>query len=230
MRTLSLWERVLCWFFPARCLGCGKTVIPQRLFCPDCEKDLPPVPIDRQLFLETGTMLRVLAPLPYEEGFRKTLHRLKFQEEWGLCKPLGQLMGETAREFSEPFSLVTCVPMSSKKLRKRGYNQSALLAKAVAQELGLPFREGLEQVRETQTQHWLTRPQRADNVRDAYRGKRLVLGERVLLVDDIVTTGATLRSCAGALYQAGAKWVGCLCAASDSLGSEDLPDEEREIL
>lgn len=161
-----------------------------------------------------GGALLVAAPLPYEGGFRDTLHRLKFWEEWGIATPLGQLMGETARSLPGKFTLVTCVPMSSKKLRKRGYNQSALLAKAVAKELGLPFREALSQVREIEIQHTLTRPQRADNVREAYRGNRLAREQEILLVDDIVTTGATLRACAQELYQAGAKSVSALCAAN----------------
>lgn len=213
-RELSWKERVLCLFFPARCLRCGKAVRPERLFCQECVPSLPPEPFFREYPLPQAPegILPVLAPLPYEEGFRETLHRLKFQEEWGACKPLGQLMGETAREFSKEFTLVTWVPMSSKKLGKRGYNQSALLGKAVAKELGLPFGEALEQVREIQTQHQLTRPQRADNVRDAYRGKSRARGEDILLIDDIVTTGATLRSCTQALYQAGARSVCALCA------------------
>ena len=69
------------------------------------------------------------------------------------------------------------MPMSSKKLRQRGYNQSELLARALANELGLPAWELLSQVRETQTQHTLTRVQRADNVRDAYRAGESRLGE-----------------------------------------------------
>ncbi len=226
MRALSLRERALCLFFPARCLGCGKAVLPEYLFCEECASSLPGQPFSRELPLAQapGGFLPVLASLSYGEGFRKTLHRFKFREEWGLSTALGQMMGETARSFSKDFSLVTCVPMSAQKLRRRGYNQSALLGKAVAKELGLPFRYALEQARETDTQHRLTRPQRADNVRDAYSGKAIASGKDILLVDDIVTTGATLLSCARALYQAGAKSVCGLCAASDLLRQDH--DEE----
>lgn len=216
IRSLSVKERVLCLFFPARCLCCGKAVRPERLFCQDCASSLPEETLLREFPMPQalGGALLVAAPLPYEEGFRETLHRLKFWEEWGISTPLGQLMGEAARSLPGKFTLVTCVPMSSKKLRKRGYNQSALLAKSVAKELGLPFREALSQVREIEIQHTLTRPQRADNVREAYRGNRVAQGQEILLVDDIVTTGATLRACAQELYQAGAKSVSALCAAS----------------
>ena len=167
------------------------------------------------------------ALLPYEGEFRHTLYRLKFQEEWGLAKSLGQLMAQTVPEGEAPFDGVVWVPMSSKKLRQRGYNQSELLAWALANELGLPAWELLSQVRETQTQHTLTRVQRADNVRDAYRAGKAALGKRLLLVDDIVTTGATLRACSLALYQAGARQVCGVCAASTLVEpGKELPREE----
>lgn len=214
-RPLTLKERALCLFFPARCLNCGRAVLPERLFCEECAAILPKEPFFRKFPLDQAPdkELAVTAPLFYEEGFRQTLHRLKFQEEWGICKPLALVMAQAAAALPGEYTLVTWVPMSDKKLRMRGYNQSALLGKEVAKELGLPWREALEQTRETETQHLLNRPQRADNVRDAYRAMRRISGERVLLVDDIVTTGATLRSCAQALYEGGAAWVGCLCAA-----------------
>lgn len=224
LRPLTWKERLLCLVFPARCLGCGRAVLPQRLFCEDCVPKRPKEPFFQRIPLEEGS-LTVGAPLPYQEGFRQTLHRLKFQEEWGLSKPLALVMAETAGALPGEFTLVTWVPMSDKKLRMRGYNQSALLGRAVAKELGLPCGEVLEQVRETETQHLLGRSQRADNVRGAYRAKPRVGGERVLLVDDILTTGATMGSCAQALYQAGACWVAGLCAARSPYRP---PEQEAE--
>ena len=138
-------------------------------------------------------------------------------------------MAEAASSLGEELDGVTWVPMSPQKLRRRGYNQSELLAKAVAKELGLPAWNLLEQVRETDTQHSLTRAQRADNVRGAYRAKSATLGKRVLLVDDIVTTGATLRACAQGLYGAGAQKVCAVCAANTAFSRrEELPPAEPE--
>ena len=149
--------------------------------------------------------------------------------ERALARPLGTLMAEAASSLGEELDGVTWVPMSPQKLRRRGYNQSELLAKAVAKELGLPAWDLLEQVRETDTQHNLTRAQRADNVRGAYRAKGAALGKRVLLVDDIVTTGATLRACAQGLYGAGAQKVCAVCAANTAFSRrEELPPAEPE--
>lgn len=228
LRKVTWKERAWCLFFPARCLLCGRAVHAEQLFCAGCAANLPETPFFREFPL-AGGWLHVLAPLSYEGGFRRTLHRLKFQEERGLAKPIGQMMAQAAEGFETPFDGVAWVPMSPKKLRKRGYNQSELLAKAVAKELGLPAWDLLEQVRETDTQHSLTRAQRADNVRGAYRAKSAALGKRLLLVDDIVTTGATLRACAQGLYGAGAQKVCAVCAANTAFSRrEELPSAEPE--
>lgn len=229
LRPLGWRERLWCLFLPARCLCCGRAVRPERLFCPGCVPALPKEPLSREFPLSGGGSLAVAACFPYEKGFRRTLHRLKFQEERALARPLGTLMAEAASSLGEDFDGVTWVPMSPQKLRRRGYNQSELLAKAVAKELGLPAWDLLEQVRETDTQHNLTRAQRADNVRGAYRAKSAALGKRLLLVDDIVTTGATLRACAQGLYGAGAQKVCAVCAANTAFSRrEELPSAEPE--
>ena len=218
-----LW-RVLC---PGRCLLCHRAVAPQRLFCKRCGAALPEKPLPREILLAAGEPLGedgrlwVLAPFPYREGLGETLRRLKFHQETSLALSLGWVMAETAGAFCRSFDGVAWVPMSPDKLRRRGYNQSQLLAQSVARELGVPCWELLDQVRETKTQHELTRPQRADNVRDAYRGREGARGKELLLVDDIVTTGATLRACALALYGARAKQVWGLCAAGVQDWEED---------
>ena len=213
---MTPWERLCCLVFPNRCLLCGRAVLPERLFCPQCAGALPEEWVSRQLYLKEAPdgVLQVKACLPFEKGFRRTLHRFKFEEERALAKPIGQLMGEAARSFGLGFQAVVWVPMSDKRLRQRGFNQSELLAKVVARELGVPALGTLTQTRETGFQHTMSLAQRADNVRDAYRVGIPVEGMNLLLVDDIVTTGATLFSCAKVLYQGGAQSVWGLCAGA----------------
>ena len=168
-----------------------------------------------------GQELPVASPLPYELGFRTTLHQYKFKGRHRLAKPIGLLMADTAKVFPNSFHCVTYVPLHPKNRRARGYDQSELLARHLGKALGLPALDLLEKIRKTGTQHELNAAQRAGNVQGAYRCHSKIRLDRqsVLLIDDIVTTGSTLRECAAALYEAGAWSVCALCAANASLGS-----------
>lgn len=210
---ISLGERLLCLFFPARCLSCGQVVPPDSLFCKRCAPAVQ-APPPREFPLENGKTLLSYAPMYYRNGFRKTLHRYKFRGQWALSHPLGRLCAPQARLFPVDFDAVTYVPLSKVGKRRRGYDQSQRLAKSLALALGLPLLPALEKVRETDTQHQLGKSKRQENVKGAYRAGPAAAGKTLLLVDDIVTTGATLRQCAQMLYDAGAAQVCALCAAS----------------
>ncbi len=219
--AVSLGERLLCFLFPARCLLCGQVVPAGKTFCGSCEGEVPETPCRRRYSLPGAGAegFRIISPAPYEGGFRKALYRFKFQGQRALAKPLGRLMAQAAA--GEKFDGVTWTPMTAKKKRKRGYDQSQLLAKETAKALQLPCIPLLEKVRENGVQHQLSRRERAKNVKNAYRAKEQAAGLSLLLVDDIVTTGATMKECAGALYAAGAKKVTGLCAA-------DAPETQWE--
>lgn len=204
-------DRLLALWFPSRCLLCGRVVEPDELFCPACWKERPESPEVRRFRLPRA--FSVYAPLRYEGGFRKTLHALKFQGEKGLSEPVGQLMASVAEPLPHP-DLVTWVPMTPEKKRGRGYDQSELLARAVARALNCPCLPLIGKTRDTATQHELSEKERVKNVKGAYAADSLAKGKTVLLVDDIVTTGSTISECALALYAAGAKDVVGLCAAN----------------
>ena len=212
-------DRLLSLFFPARCLICGKVVRADELFCPACRARLPAEPQRRSFPLEQE--FTVYAPLPYASGFRRTLHAMKFEGEKGRAEAIGQLM---ASVFAEPpeAQLVAWVPMTPQKQLDRGYNQSEVLAKAAARALKLPALPVLKKVRDTATQHELSRGERIGNVKDAFRADVRCKEKTILLVDDIVTTGSTICECAKALYEAGAKEVVGLCAAD----ADDFHKEE----
>lgn len=205
--------------FPQRCLFCGAVTAGGEPICADCVKKRETEPCRRRFSLPGAGAdgLLILAPFPYQSGFRKTLHRFKFRKKTSLAEPIGAYMAAALTGEGAAADGVCFVPMTRKKERDRGYNQSELLAKAVAEKLGLPCLPLLEKLRETDTQHKLNKAQRRKNVKGAYRAKEKAAGKTLLLVDDIVTTGATLCECAGELYTAGADRVICLCAA-DAMG------------
>lgn len=213
-------DRLLSLFFPSRCLICGKVVRADELFCPACRERLPAKP--RQRIFTLPREFSVSAPLPYAGGFRRTLHALKFDGQKGRGEAIGRLMASVFEAAPEA-QLVAWVPMTPQKELERGYNQSKVLAKAVARALKLPALPVLKKVRETATQHELSREERIHNVKAAYRADPRANGKTILLVDDIVTTGSTICECAKALYDAGANEVIGLCAAS----ADEFPKEEQ---
>ncbi|MCC6793403.1 MAG: ComF family protein [Thermomicrobiales bacterium] len=109
------------------------------------------------------------------------------------------------------------VPLHPSRLRGRGYNQAELLARAIGTTTGWPVEPALLKARATRPQVGLSAAERATNVRDAFETSRQVdvSGRRFLLIDDVLTTGATLSACADALAAAGARWVGALTIARD---------------
>ena len=215
MSRIGLGERLFAWLFPARCLLCDAVIPAEEIFCRDCAKELPGKPFSRRITLPgTGAEgFQVFSPLSYEGGYRKSIYRFKFRGQKSLAKPMGRLMAELAGPMELSFDAVAWAPMTEKKRKKRGYDQSELLARTVARELKLPCLPLLKKVRDNQTQHELSGRQRQQNVRNAYRAEKETQGKTLLLIDDIVTTGATIGECAKVLYSAGAKTVVGLCAA-----------------
>lgn len=219
MSGADLAEKLLCLLFPAHCLLCDDTVSAGEIFCDSCKEDMPRRPLIRHYTLQNGEKFAVMSRFEYRGGFRETLHRLKFENEHSLAKPIGRIMAEMLAERKE-FNCVTWAAMSKSKKRERGYDQSELLAKAVAKSLGLPCLPLIEKIRETDTQHELPREKRSLNIKNAYRAHNAA-GMAVILVDDIITTGSTVCECANELYKAGAKKVLGLCAA-------DTPETSHE--
>ena len=126
------------------------------------------------------------------------------------------------REHPGDFDCITWAPVSSLRKLRRGYDQSELIASTVAKELGLPVKRLLKKRRNTRAQSTLTKEQRRANVLGAYVcvNKDAVCGKRVLLIDDVFTTGATAQECAKVLLTAGAKSVACAAVASASKNEE----------
>ncbi|SLM48267.1 putative Phosphoribosyltransferase [Nitrospira japonica] len=162
---------------------------------------------------------------PYLPPLREAVCAFKYRGKIGLAKPLAQLMID-ALPPNLDVDLVLPVPLHPSRLRGREFNQSLLLADRVARHLHLPvsIRE-LARVHATDPQTTLPRNMRLKNVRHAFavRRPRLVTGRRILLIDDVFTTGATLHECAAALSESGAKSVVALTLAR-TIGSLVVPD------
>jgi ComF family protein len=147
------------------------------------------------------------------------VHALKYDGERRLVRPLAQLMAERWRCAGVGGDVLVPVPVHAERLRQRGFDQAELLAQALGQELAMPVVHALTRATRTTAQHQLGRAARTHNVESAFapsdREAAAVVGRWVVLIDDLVTTGATLAGCARALRGVGAAAVSALCLAHE---------------
>jgi ComF family protein len=158
---------------------------------------------------------RILAWGEYRDGLERLLVSFKFRGADFLAGPLADLLVDRWRSSVESgYDAVAAVPMHPRKLRARGYNQALLLARQFARRAKLPLHpRALRKVRDTEPQSTLQREARGANVRRAFAADRGAAGRSFLLIDDICTTGATIRACAAALRASGARRVTALTVA-----------------
>jgi ComF family protein len=150
----------------------------------------------------------------YEGSLRKLIHLFKYEKIHTLAKPLSRLLAQVLPR-EERFDLIVPMPLHWRRRWERGFNQSALLARAIGRVWNVPVKNAVRRVKATVPQAGLTNAKRRANVAKAFVEKRNagLEGARVLLVDDVLTTGATAAACARALKRAGAKHVALLAVA-----------------
>ena len=209
------------WLFPATCAGCEK---PGLRWCEDCQRQVELLganvcrrcgrPQQDHTVCQTckaePPLYQSLASWAVYGGpLRQAIHKLKYNHDLGLGDTFSQYLVECLAQQAWAVDLVLPVPASPKRLKERGYNQADLLAKPLARAFGLHYEpKGLSKIKETTSQVGLTRPQRQMNVTGAFISEgSIVHGARVLVVDDVTTTGATMEACAQALLEAGAERV-----------------------
>jgi ComF family protein len=164
----------------------------------------------------------------YEDELRELIHVFKYGRVQTLAKPLGRLIA-SALPREQSFDLIVPMPLYWRKRWQRGFNQAALLAREIGRRTHIPVGNALRRVKDTAAQAGLTNAKRRLNVSGAFRAKRnaALNGKRVLLIDDVMTTGATAASCARALRMAGASDVTLLTLArADRRINFDLPTHD----
>ena len=193
--------------FPSKCPFCGALLGKGAELCGDCQKKLA--------WLEGSAaetkvefVSRCVSPLIYDQLTRQAMHRYKFEGVFQYKKTLGKFMAQCVQDqFSEGFDLITWVPLHRERLAARGYDQAKLLALEVGAHCNIETTVALEKLRRTAAQSGIDKDEeRRANVLDSYRLKNgvSVEGKRILLVDDVVTTGATMAEAARVLRMAAA--------------------------
>lgn len=224
--------------FPSNCRICGVSLdtLTRLPICPDCLKR--PEPLSAEFFCaRCRTPFQNAFPLnaeglcgicrhglrgfdaaycfgAYEGKLRELIHLYKYGGVQTLARPLGDFMA-TALPRDERFDAIAPIPLHWRRQWQRGFNQSELLARTLSQRTAIPVIKALRRSRSTATQAGLSNTARRLNVSTAFRCRRpeAIAGKRVLLIDDVMTTGSTASACAAALKQAGAARVVLLTVA-----------------
>lgn len=217
----------LDWVYPPRCGGCGTsgsrfctnclqaTHIIRSPICSLCGRAQEGPGICRNCRRTPPSFTAMRSWAFFSGPLRNAMHRLKYKRDVALADTLAQPLIRLLASTGWKIDLVTAVPAGVARQAERGYNQAALLARPIALSHGLPLRLGvLSKLRETRSQVGLSVRERIQNVENAFRADvRSVLGKRVLLVDDVATSGATVSACAHALSHSGAQQVFVLTLA-----------------
>lgn len=217
-------------FFPNRCIFCDELIDPFEDICERCAESAPFIKGEicpccgaakadcfckkkHSHFYES-----IASPLYYKDNVKSCIQRYKFKDERNIGRALAKLMAEVVFErFADiDFDYVTYIPMYRKKERKRGFNQSRILAREISELCDIPFADKmLIKLYDTDNQHDCTRLERTGNLIGVFDvdSRFDVRGKTVLLIDDIKTSGSTLNECGKMLHLNGANRVICLTAA-----------------
>ncbi len=193
---MSIVQAVLDTILPARCPVCNAYLEAEIGLCTDCVAQLEPT-VDGQM-IHLGR---------YRGHLDRVAHALKFANRRAVAVPVGVKLAQGIRTAGWTVNAVVPVPLHWVRGLERGYNQSRVLAEAIAVNLETPVLDALERSRSTMRQAKLPKAERAQNVQDAFNVTKDVTGLEILLVDDVHTSGATLTEASLALISAGAKRV-----------------------
>ena len=226
-KAVSLANGLLNLVFPPRCVACGAW---GDWFCAACRAAVQPLPdpccshCGRPLrrvgcckrCQESGSHLEAIrSTSAHRQPLSVAIHAFKYNGLSVLAEPLADMLWTTWRVAPAACEIIVPVPLHPARVRERGYNQSALLARALGRRLGIPTAaDVIHRVRDTKPQVGLSRPERLQNMAWAFASQRCLTGSpHILLVDDVCTTGATLEACAEVLLQAGAGSIRALTLA-----------------
>ncbi|WP_082609898.1 ComF family protein [Bosea sp. Root381] len=223
--------------YPPSCVACQAATGEAQALCPTCWGDIGfierpycerlgiPFALDLgdglvspKAIADPPVFARARAVCRFDGTARELVHRLKYGDRTDLAVTLGRMMAQAGRELLPDAELIVPVPLHRMRLWSRRFNQAAALAQILHRQAGIPHAPlALARVKRTRQQVGLTRAQRADNLQGAFRvepaAKPQIEGRRILLVDDVLTTGATANAAARALLRAGAKAVDVLTFA-----------------
>lgn len=213
---MRLFDFFLDLIYPRKCVFCGK-VLEKNDICDDCIKNLP-YTNGEGIYQKFAFVKKCVSPLYYEGKVRDSIIRYKFMNSTSYSVRYGAIMSECVENNLDCGSIdvISYVPLSRKRLRRRGYNQAQLIAGEISSRLDIPCMPVLRKIKNNPAQSKTRNSkQRAKNVSGVYEvlDPKFVKDKCILLIDDVVTTGSTLSECARMLGKASAKTVFCATLA-----------------
>lgn len=213
--VLNFKDRILELIFPPRCMFCSVVVPIGDSVCSECAISIVPNPFVRTILEYGEENIDCISPFKYSGKVREAIWSFKFRGQKDHAKYFAKVISREILNIYKNFDVVTSVPLSILRMRERGYNQSECLARLIAKSLGVKYEELLIKAKENFPQHTLTLSERFENVKGVYQVSNIrgVRNKNILLCDDVVTTGSTLKGCAKMLKLFGANSVTCCTIA-----------------
>ncbi|MBQ2825474.1 MAG: ComF family protein [Clostridia bacterium] len=206
-------RKLLAVFFPERCPYCGDVIKPLDIACEDCKEEMT----SDKIITQIAGIYEVLSPFPYDGKYKDAILKIKFGKRKQFAPQLADIMAESLKKYKDvsQFDVITFVPLHKDTLKNRGFNQSELLARYLSEKLNIPCETLLKKTKKNKPQHKLLARERKKNVEGVFgcTDKKLIKKRRILLVDDIVTTGLTLSECIKVLKSNGAEEIFCITFA-----------------
>ena len=212
---MSIPYKLLCLIFPERCPYCGEIVKSEAIACDSCMAKIDELqrPIIRGAF-----GYRCVSSFIYGGTVRRMILRVKYHDRIQYLMQVAEIMAkDILRVYADiDFDCITYVPMHPIDRKNRGYNQAELLAKALSKRLAIPCTETLSKVKHTKKQQRLNYAKRKKNLVGAFKvtDPKCVNGKRILLIDDIITTGITLGTCCQTLNRSKPQMICCATIAN----------------
>lgn len=223
-----LWKTIDL-LYPPVCSGCGKHAsrwcdscmeetirLDNASVCMICGKLLKTQCICQACILSPPAFDKLVSWGIYKGPLRNAIHRFKYERDLGVGETFASYLIQMYNKYEYAADIITPVPLNRKRYAERGYNQSTYLALPVALAVGKPLKiHAISRIKETHPQFDLAVQDRWKNVKDAFiSNEKIVQGKRILLIDDISTTGATINECAISLKKAGATYVSAISLSS----------------
>jgi len=229
---MELGQKLLAYLFPSRCILCLQASHHRIEICTDCSKRLPhnvlccvrcalPLADDINTEVLCGRCIHQLPEFDYvhslfryDDDIIKLVHQLKFSGKISFARSIGEMLLAQLRNTEEQPDCLLPVPLHASRMRQRGYNQSIEISRVLAKAMALPIEiTAIKRHRSTLAQTGLNAKQRKKNIRGAFSVVGQLNYQHILIIDDVMTTGATVNELAALLKKNGAVRVGILCIA-----------------